>query len=511
MKSTAARRGPLTALAALLALVLLASPAAADIVRQSGDDGYVPTLRFAGDSRVDTAALVAEETAPEADTVVLADAGDFPDALAGSALGAPILLTGGDALDPVTAAALEDRGASTVLVLGGESALGTGVVDDLEDAGYTTDRLAGDDRFATAAAVARFATGAGGAPSTTAILSNGRQFPDALAAAPLAAAENLPLLLTEVDALPPATAEALDDLGIERVVVPGGTAVVSDGVVDEVGDLGIEVERVAGSDRTTTAIALSDFAAAEYGWERDVLTLARGDAFPDALAIGARAGSLESPLLLTGTDELPPATTEHLVGLGDETVERLEIAGGAVSVSAETQQAAREALAGEVTDEGTEEGPRIGGIDLERPPTAQPGDTVNVLVTVTGADGEPLPGQVVTLEAYRTVTTQDATASFPEVFSETRGVDGNGQTSYGVTLGVDEVTWYIVCGPLPSGEAAPSCLQDDADVLEVVDGTATNVRTDLATNGIKLFFRRSTAGVQAVAADQLGLAPVGAR
>jgi len=500
---TTSRRIPSAVGAAVLALVLVAPAAAADIVRESGDDGLVPTLRFAGETRVDTAALVAEETAPEAATVMLASAGDFPDALAGSALGVPILLTGATELDPLTAAALEARGTSTVLVLGGAAAVSAGVVEELDEAGYTTGRLSGNDRFATAAAVARFAAGPGGGLGGTAILVNGRQFPDALAAAPIAAAEGLPLLLTEADALPPVTAAALADLGIERVILPGGAAVVTDAVVDQLGDLGIDVERVAGSDRTTTAVALSDFAAEEYGWPRDVVTIARSDAFPDALAIGPRAGSLRSPLLLTGTAELPPATTEHLVGLGADTVGRLEIAGGPVSVGADTQQAARAAVAGEVAEPAPPV-PRIGGIDIERPPSAQPGDTVNMLVTVTDTEGAPLPAQLVTLEAYRTAATQDGTATFPRVLSESRGVDGNGQTSYGVPLQVDEVTWYIVCGPVPSGQAAPSCLEGDAEVLDVVDGEATNLRTDAALNGIKVFFRMPDAAAQVLATQASG-------
>lgn len=480
--------------AVVLTLTVLALPATADVVRQDGGDGYVPTLRFAGESRVDTAALVTEETAPDAPTVLLANAGDFPDALAGSALGVPILLTGGTDLDPVTAAALEARGATTVLVLGGASAIAPDVVAALDEGGHTSFRLAGADRFATAATVARFSAGSGAGDGTTAIVANGRSFPDALAAAPLAAGEGLPLLLTEADDLPDPTAAALTDLGVDRVVVPGGEAVVTPDVVDQLEDLGIEVVRVAGSDRTTTAAALSDFAADEYGWPRDVVTLARGDAFPDALAIGPRAGALRAPLLLTGATDLPPATAEHLIGLGEDTVGRLEIAGGEVSVSAETLQAARAALAGEVPEDPAPPppsedpgdpapgAPAVADIDIDRiTETPRPGAVIDLLFTAVDADGQPLPGATVTIEAYRGPQTADDAGEYTRVFGETRAVDANGQTAAGVALATGETIFWLAC---PTPEAAPdapgSCVADGGETFVYADGAGQNFNPDVS-------------------------------
>ena len=68
----------------------------------------------------------------------------------------------------------------------------------------TQGRLAGGNRFATAAAVAdaEYPNGA-----TTAIIANGRNYPDALAGAALAGLKSAPLLLTESDSLPAETSD----------------------------------------------------------------------------------------------------------------------------------------------------------------------------------------------------------------------------------------------------------------------------------------------------------------
>ena len=100
---------------------------------------------------------------------------------------------------------------------------------------FAVQRLAGADRYETAAAIARQQ---GDGPEGLALLASGEAFPDALAAGALAAAEQVPLLLTARDALPEATEAALRDLGVTEVVVAGGTAAVTPAVTDRLAALG---------------------------------------------------------------------------------------------------------------------------------------------------------------------------------------------------------------------------------------------------------------------------------
>ncbi len=96
----------------------------------------------------------------------------------------------------------------------------------------TVARLAGGDRYATAAAVSAAAF-APGVP--VAYVATGAGFPDALAGGPAAADQGGPLLLVARDSVPPATAAELGRLRPGRIVVLGGSSVVSDGVAAALG------------------------------------------------------------------------------------------------------------------------------------------------------------------------------------------------------------------------------------------------------------------------------------
>ncbi len=71
-----------------------------------------------------------------------------------------------------------------------------------------------------------------------------------------------------------------------------------------------EIRRLAGPTRIETAIAIS---ADTYGAGRaGAVVLARSDAFPDALAGGPLAASVDGPLLLTPSTTLAPVTLEEI-------------------------------------------------------------------------------------------------------------------------------------------------------------------------------------------------------
>jgi putative cell wall-binding protein len=101
--------------------------------------------------------------------------------------------------------------------------------------------------------------------------------------------------------LPAATKAAIERFPPTNSDVQGGTAAVSDAVVDELAPLAPNTPiRRAGDDRYETAVRVADaFSRAP------IVYLARGDAFPDALAAGASAAHLRGPILLTRPDCIP--------------------------------------------------------------------------------------------------------------------------------------------------------------------------------------------------------------
>ncbi len=187
----------------------------------------VTPRRIAGEDRYETAAAVAARFPTGPHTVLVADGTDFPDALTGGAAsaraGAPLLLTHPEVLPAATRAQLERLAPAEVAVLGGPRAVSEAVVAEVAATVPAVRRLAGADRFATAAVIA-----ADRAPGATqAVVATGYAFPDALAAAPLAARLDGPVLLTATTCVPQDAVVRLRDLHWPDITVVGGPNAVS--------------------------------------------------------------------------------------------------------------------------------------------------------------------------------------------------------------------------------------------------------------------------------------------
>lgn len=193
--------------------------------------------RIAGGDRYATATAIADEIAHDGTREAFLTTGtNFPDALAGAALAAhlhaPVLLTDPRLLPDTTADYLRSDALTAVHVLGGTTAV-SDQVEALaaEAAGAPTARIAGGDRYDTAAQVAaRF-------PSfSTAFVATGQNFPDALAGVAAAADRDAPVVLVERDRLPPTSAlqvRRVEEAAPPRtIVVVGGEAAIAPTVVD---------------------------------------------------------------------------------------------------------------------------------------------------------------------------------------------------------------------------------------------------------------------------------------
>lgn len=189
----------------------------------------------------------------------------------------------------------------------------------------TAVRLAGADRYATAAAVAdaRYSPGV-----DVVYVASGLNFPDALTGAARAAVNGGPLLLTRQGSLPSVTRDAIIRLQPARAVVLGGTASVSDAVADSLAGLTTsgDVQRVGGRDRYAVAAALASY----YPSGPAVAYVVSGEKFPDALSGAAIAGRDRVPILLTRATSLPGATAEALRRLAPS---RIVVVGGSSTVS----------------------------------------------------------------------------------------------------------------------------------------------------------------------------------
>lgn len=485
---------------AVLAVVALAATlfplaGSSDAFHQPGlpNDVAVDRMRIEGSDRHGTARDVARKTFRSSRTVVVARGDDYPDSLAGNylagVLDVPLLLTPRDALHPETVAALRDLEAENAYIIGGEGAVSAAVERDLAARGVRVlARFDGRDRWETAAIIALTAAGQEGENvgewdgQRTAIVASGQQFPDALVSGGLSYSAGFPLVLTPSDGLVPDTVAVLDELAIEKVVIPGGTGAVSAAVQGQIEAMGIEVRRVFGRNRVATAVAFADFVAEEFDWTFQHVNLARGDRFPDALTVGPHFGGEEHPLLLThdpeqiGTNDDPPeggaVRQETRPWLQEHAcdVSSIHIVGGNAAVSLLLEAQARSVASDCPTQLSLDPETGTNAAGAPHPLTA----------TVTSGRDDP-PASPVANAEVRFEVYRDGATSPVQVAHATTGQDGSATFGYSATAAAQDV--ILACTILLAEDVTADtthrfCAATDAGGAVVTDDDGVLPRGD---------------------------------
>jgi putative cell wall-binding protein len=334
MTQRVVRRRVGAGVAALVGLTVVAVPMSAEAATG------LKIERIGGATRYQTAALVSAANYADgsASTVVLAGGTSTVDALAAAyvagSFGAPVLLTEPNAVPSETLAELERLGATSVVLAGGDSVIGSDV-EDLLAQDYAVQRADGADRYETAALLA----GVGDAANDDAepeVVFVAAGPADAASVSPIAAANHWPILLTAPDEVPAPTAAALENYPNADVVVLGGEQAVSAEVFAAVGgDL-----RLDGQDRIETAATIADFAREDAGFSSAGFGVAAGyggadgNDLSDALTAGPALGLSQYPLLLAqDADSLGAATQDHLENNRDSYTEVATVFGGTAVLS----------------------------------------------------------------------------------------------------------------------------------------------------------------------------------
>jgi putative cell wall-binding protein len=313
------------------------------VLRAAGSDRYGTGLLISQHQWADTG--VTTDTRQQAKAVVLATGNDFADALVGGPLAkksqGPLLLTDGskttvnaDVLAEIKRV-LPKNG--TVYLLGGDAALNAGIEAQLKGLGYTTNRLAGQDRFQTSLKVAQVGMG----DPAHLVVARGDEgknrdgFADALAAGPYAAdvwgGGNSAVVLSNSTTFDPATKAYVQSklkAGQQNVAAIGGQAVAAMGTIT--GSFGTYAT-APGKDRYETAAMVAQ--AFETKAKNAPIGIATGLQFPDALTGGAYMATIGGPLLLTDPTALSPATAAEIADVA-KTTPQISIFGGEKAVSA---------------------------------------------------------------------------------------------------------------------------------------------------------------------------------
>jgi len=284
--------------------------------------------RLAGDDRYATSVEVARQAFPNPSVAYVVTGENWPDALmAGSRGDGPVLLTRRDGIPGVVRSELARIGMlDQIFVIGGPAAVSDSVVAQLAPYATTVTRLSGATRYGTATAFSqRFQSSA-----STVYIATGENHPDALVTAAAAGATGAPLLLTRPDAVPASTTRELSRLQPSEIIIVGGEAVISPGVLAVLQGYATTVRRIAGRDRFATASAVS---AETFGPGAPVYVATGLDA-PDALVSAAAAVSVGGPVLLVTDSSVPAPTSNELTRLRPPSI---YLVGGVAVVDRQTQ------------------------------------------------------------------------------------------------------------------------------------------------------------------------------
>ena len=274
-------------------------------------------------------------------TVVLATDAGYWDALtaAGAAgfTGAPVLMTAPDTLSPQTERLLKTMQPTKIVICGGVAVVSesTATAAAAAAGGANVKRFAGQTMTDTADEVYKgAAAAAGGSWSTTAFVATSNGYWDALAAAPIAYTQHMPIFLTESrEALSASTLAAMKAGGVEKVVIVGGTAVVAQSVEEQLKATGIQVlPRLAGQTAIDTSIKVAEYGV-KCGMSADNMGVATQNGYWDALAGAALCGKLNSVLVLV--DQVDSASIKGFAGKYADRIDRGFVFGGKYAVSNE--------------------------------------------------------------------------------------------------------------------------------------------------------------------------------
>jgi hypothetical protein len=259
--------------------------------------------------------------------VVLVDQDDWVTGIAASVLsgrpiGAPILLTDGKDLPPVTEDVLnrlKPKGSdlskdAQVIRIGADTA---------RPNGFKTALIEGDNPFEAARAIDRFFSAARASPSNDVVLYSADRGEFAMPAAAWAARSGDAVLPVRRNGIPAPIVKALREHERPNVFVLGPESVISKKVLDQLKKrkLARAVNRIEGATPVENAIAFTRYEKGDFGWGVVVpgynFTVASSTRPSDAAAsaaLGTRG--VFAPLLLSDdAEELPPKLEEYLLSV----------------------------------------------------------------------------------------------------------------------------------------------------------------------------------------------------
>jgi len=294
----------------------------------------IPYGRIYGANRYETSYRIFEQAWNSSDTAILASGLDYADALTATPLAkkydAPILLVKNAGLSAQAELlnVLKAKGVKNVFIVGGTSIIPSSVEGELANAGITSKRLAGNNRYETSVAIAMEVSSNTGEIA----LVSGMDFADGLSISAIAGQRNMPILLTKKAEMPPVISNYIKTLNPNKVYVVGLNSAINDNVISNIAN----TERLGGSDRYETNKVIFDKFRGNI--TSDTLFLASGLNFPDALASSASAAKNGSYVLLS-KPKAPSSATGRIISENNQSINGIYVLGSDVVINDATLNA----------------------------------------------------------------------------------------------------------------------------------------------------------------------------
>lgn len=209
-----------------------------------------------------------------------------------------------------TAATELEEGQDYIITVTGTEEQLTALKGIFVDSEAVPNKLAGQERFDTAVEVSKAYREQGGTSTSTVVLASATSLVDGLAAGPLAAQLDTSILLTKANELPEVTKDEIyavlniedtkvSELKDKTVYVVGGESVIGEEVVAELEAIGVTVERIAGTNRHETSLAVADKLVELKGGSTTESFIVGANGLADAMSISAYAAKTKNPIIVT--------------------------------------------------------------------------------------------------------------------------------------------------------------------------------------------------------------------
>ncbi|WP_282746096.1 cell wall-binding repeat-containing protein [Peptostreptococcus stomatis] len=303
------------------------------------------TMRISGPGRVETSIEISKFENTKSKTVILADARNYPDALAASNLtnGRYSVILVQNQLTQAIINEITRLEAQDLIILGGTNSISEDIEKGLANiAGIKNiSRIAGETRYDTCQKI--FSQ----AKKKSLVLASGEIFPDALATSSIL--DQAGLLLTKKYQLPSEAQAAIKDLNHDNFLIVGGENSVQESLATSISNQYQYAShtRISGNNRYETSAKIGERLVSS------TVILASGENFPDALAASTLAQKIDSPILLVSKDKIDQSIIDYFK---KHNIKKALVVGGQLSISDKTLANAERLIKGQ--DPIDNEGPQ---------------------------------------------------------------------------------------------------------------------------------------------------------